>query len=266
MWKDQFHFSSILALGATLNILLYLAIGRIALILAPLLLVVRFVDALLQTYGFRRNPLMDHVLAGTKLSAQYPAADGSFGNKAANDQVVIFTIGARCNHPLGIFAPGYKQLGDYFDAMVTKVEKNAVEFDYLGSQHWVADGQRSTGNEIMTVMFFKNVDGLHKFAHAPLHREGWDWWNKTESQHGHIGIWHEVFVAPKGHWETIYINSQPLGLGATTFPIKTESGLVWQNPLVDAKKGLLRSSRGRLAMGDGTENVKYGFDPYDGKP
>jgi hypothetical protein len=257
MLKDQFTFSSLLAIGATLNFVLYLAIGRTAFILAPLLLTARTIDAILQAYGIRHNPYMDHVLKGPKMSAQYPSSDGSFSSKPANGQVVVFLIGARNNHPLGILAPGWKELGRYFASMTKEVEKKAAEYDYLGSQHWVSEGQRATGNEVMSVMYFKTSEGLHKYAHGPLHREGWNWWNKTEAQHAHLGIWHEIFVAPKGHWESIYINSQPLGLGATTFPVKTESGVVWQNPLVDASKGVLRSSKGRMTLSDGTDHEQY---------
>jgi hypothetical protein len=266
MLKDQFTFSSLLAIGAILNFLLYLAIGQHAFFLAPLLLLVRIVDAVLQTYNLRHNPHMDHVISGLKMSAQYPSADGSFGSKPASEQIVVFMIGARNNHPMGLLAPGWKELGDYFASMTKELgESNmALEYGFLGSQHWVADGQRATNNEVMAVMFFKTSEGLHNYAHGGLHRRAWNWWNKTEVKHPHIGIWHEMFVSPKGHWESIYINSQPLGLGAVAFPIKTETGTVWQSPLVDASTGVLRSSKGRMMLGDGKDHEEYGADdPYN---
>jgi len=265
--KDQFAFTSILAIGALLISLLHLAIGSKAFFLAPLLLGVRVVDALLQTWGLKKNPYMEHVLKGPKMSGQYPnASTGLFGNNPADGQVVVFMIGARNNHPLGLFADGWKELGDYFKRMVSEIEKNAEEYGYLGAQGWTADGERATSNETMTVMFFKSPEGIHKYAHGQLHKEGWQWWNKTESKHAHIGIWHEIFVAPKGMWETIYINSQPLGFGSSYFPIKGKDGeTVWQNPLVDASRGKLRTSRGRMTMTDGTEHEKYDFDLYSGR-
>jgi hypothetical protein len=76
---------------------------------------------------------------------------------------------------------------------------------------------------------------------------------------------HEIFVAPKGHWESIYINSEPLGLGAATFPVKTETGTMWQNSLVDASRGVLRSSKGRMTLSDGMDHEMYSEDPYNGR-
>ena len=265
--KEQFGFTSILAIGAVLISLLHLAIGQKAFFLAPLLLGVRFIDAVLQTWGLKKNPYMEKVLLGPKMSGQYPdASTGLFGNEPADGQVVVFMIGARNNHPLGLLAPGWKELGDYFAKMVSEVERNSEEYGYLGSQGWVADGERATSNEVMTVMFFRTPQGIHDYAHGPLHREGWGWWNKTEAQHAHIGIWHEIFVAPKGMWETIYINSEPLGFGSSHFPIKGKDGqTTWQSPLVDASRGKLRTSRGRMTMTDGTEHEKYDFDLYSGR-
>ena len=236
MLKDQFTFNTLLAFGAALNYLLYLSIGPSAFIVAPLYLLLRLVDTLLQTFGVLRNVLNDQVIP-TKVSAQYPSSDGTFTAQPADGSICVFMIGARTNHPLGLFAPGYKKLGDYFEAMTRDVEAQAETYEYLGSQHWVSEGQRDTNNELMSVMYFKTSEGLHKYAHGPLHREGWNWWNKNLAKHPHIGIWHEVFVAPKGAWETIYINSQPLGLGAAQFPVSTKDGRQWRSSLVDATRG-----------------------------
>jgi hypothetical protein len=165
---------------------------------------------------------------------------------------------------MGALAPGYKQLGDYFTKMVKDVERNAEKYTYLGSSDWIANAERPTGNEVMTVMYFKTSEGLHAYAHGELHREVWNWWNKTFASHTHISIWHELFVAPKGAWETIYVNTRPLLMGATTYPIKTkDGGTKWVSPVVDASRGVLKSSRGRMTMTDGKDNEKYGNDPYD---
>lgn len=57
------------------------------------------------------------------------------------------------------------------------------------------------------------MESLHAFAQGPAHRAGWNWWNRTVKQHPHIGIMHEVYAAPKGHWENIYVNCPPFGMG-----------------------------------------------------
>jgi hypothetical protein len=79
-----------------MNALLYLAMGRIALMLPFLLLLFRLGDALLITYGIKSNPKMEGVIM-KKFSAQLPNPDGTIGPKPANQQVVVFLIGARCN-------------------------------------------------------------------------------------------------------------------------------------------------------------------------
>jgi hypothetical protein len=53
-------------------------------------------------------------------------------------------------------------------------------------------------------------------------------------------------------------------MGATTFPVKTEEGgKKWASPIVDASRGVLKSSRGRMTMTDGKDNERYGEDPYE---
>jgi len=69
-----------------------------------------------------------------------------------------------------------------------------------------------------------------------------------------------TFEAEKGHWENVYVNFQPTGLGATTY-LRREDGSValgkirgeWISPLVQANRGKLRSSAGRL----GRKATKY---------
>jgi len=255
--KDQFNLSSWLAIGACMNTLLFLAIGRLAILLPFLLLFFKIADRLLMTVGFKKNYLMDGAIL-EKYSAQIPNADGTFGPKPANQQVVVFHIGARCNHPLGVLGPGFKQLGDYFTGMGKEVERDAEKYGFLGSSDWIANGERATGNEIMTVMYFKTSEGLHAYAHGELHRKAWNWWNATYKEHPHISIWHEMYIVPAGHWETIYVNTRPLLMGATTFPIKSKDGATkWVSPIVHAWTGPLKSSRGRLTMTDGQDNDKF---------
>lgn len=52
--------------------------------------------------------------------------------------------------------------------------------------------------------------------------------------------------------------------GATAHLVKDENGKdTWVNPLVDARRGRLRTSHGRMGISQtGDENNKYGDDPY----
>lgn len=57
------------------------------------------------------------------------------------------------------------------------------------------------------------MESLQAFAQGPAHRAGWDWWDRTLKQQPHLGIRHEVYAAPRGHWENVYVNFQPFGMG-----------------------------------------------------
>lgn len=165
---------------------------------------------------------------------------------------------------MGLFGPGFKELGDYFESMVNDVKANAVKYDFLGNSNWTAAEKRSTGNHLLNVMYFKSPEGLHAFAHDELHREGWNWYNKHIHDYPHMSIYHEMFVVPKGHWESIYVNSEPMLMGAMRVPLKGQDGQTkWFNPIVDASRGVLKSSKGRLTLTDGQDNDGYGYEEYE---
>ena len=71
-----------------------------------------------------------------------------------------------------------------------------------------------------------------------------------------IGINHEIYEAEPGQWESIYVNWQATGLGATTY-LRTKDGNMkegqvseeWISPLVEANRGKLASSAGRMGRG-----------------
>ncbi|KAK7556955.1 hypothetical protein IWX49DRAFT_18743 [Phyllosticta citricarpa] len=271
--RDQLTISSWLALGACLQSLLFLVAGRVALVPAFVLIFYRVVDTALMVKGWKPDPdAMENILKN-KYAVHYPDSQGKYSGKPANKDVVVFMIGARSNHPLGLLAPGFNTLGDYFDKMCEDVEARSEEYGLLGCTNYAVQGDCSTSTETMSVMFFENMEGLHKFAHDPLHREGWNWWNKDLAKFGHISIWHEAFHSPAGHWEGIYINSHPRGLAATTVPITLEKDSgdlkagtkAYLSPIVDARKGVLKTSAGRFSVleSKADEHDKYGKDPYE---
>jgi len=261
--RDQLTISTWLCIGAVIQGGLFLTIGRLAIVPAVSLLLYRTLDTYAMVIGFKENIYMKDVIQ-RKFSAQIPDELGQQGSKPADSPVTVFIIGTRSNHPLGMLAPGFKELGAYFQKMADDLEKNAEKFGYLGMTTWLNASVRSTGSELQQVAYFKNVDGLHAFAHDKLHREAWDWWNSTVAEHAHLSIYHETYDVPKGHWETIYANSHPSGLASTTHKITDEkTGMdAYASPIVDASRGVLKSSAGRMARSQGDDNDKYGESPY----
>jgi heme-degrading monooxygenase HmoA len=125
----------------------------------------------------------------------------------------------------------------------------------IGQTNWQRKDERGAV-EFVFISYWRSVEDLHVFAHGPLHREAWTWWEKTLKQHDAIGINHEIYEAEPGHWENMYTNFQPTGLGATSFPRRRDGGKdgnvteEWVSSLVDARKGKLAKSSGRLGMSD----------------
>ena len=109
--------------------------------------------------------------------------------------------------------------------------------------------------EFVFLSYWRSIDCIHAFAHGEMHRAAWQWWEKTIKQHDCVGINHEVYEAEPGHWENMYANFQPTGMGATTYLRqdggKLDGGSVaeeWISPLIDASKGRFKASSARMGV------------------
>lgn len=114
-------------------------------------------------------------------------------------------------------------------------------------------------------MYFKSHEGVHAHAHSALHREGWNWYNKELLSRGCVSIYHELYQVPSGNYETIYGNMAPSGLAATMHRVQREGEKEarWMSPIVDARKGLLKTSRGRMSRSGAHEHDGYeNMDAY----
>jgi hypothetical protein len=239
----------------------FLLVGRIALLPAIVWIIVTSANTSAMAAGWKHNPMMDDLIM-QKFSTAFPDGEGNYGDKPADMSIAVLIIGFRNNHPLGIFAPGVKQIGEFFQQMVKDLEAHDEEFGLMGMTSWVNTADRKTQNEGMNIGYFKTVEGIHDFAHSDYHMKAWKWWNANYKQWPHMSIYHEIYHAPKGHWESIYVNSHVSGLPSTR--VKGDDGL-WRSPIVDASKGLLKTSGGRMSRSKGTEHDNIGdgwVDPY----
>lgn len=259
--RDQFEISTWLCIGAVIQGGLLILGGRLALVPAAALLLYRLLDTYAMVVGFKENPGMKGLVMQNH-SAQIPDDEGKFGPEPANKPVTVLLIGARCNHPLGMLAPGYKEMGAHFEGMAQDLDDQAEKFGFLGMTSWLNASVRSTSNQIQWVCYFRSYEGLHEFAHSQIHRNAWDWWYGNVKKHPHLSIYHEVYDVPEGHWETIYNQSHPTGLGTTTHKVfDQETGAeIYASPIVDASKGKLKTSSGRMNRSKGDDNVKYGWN------
>jgi hypothetical protein len=282
--RANFTITTWLSFGAVIQGLAYFLIGRLAFLPAVALLLYRAFAAYAMSVGWIHDRYMDGVRLPSpplsrpttttichtqltcypqvilkKFSAQFPDEAGEQHSKPAEQDMTVLIIGAKTNHPLGIFAPGYKDLADYFHSMSVSLEQHADEFGFLGMTSWTSLNDGEINNMLSMNGYFKSVDGLHRFAHSEYHREGWDWWNRIVKSHPHLSIFHEVYHAPKGHWENIYINSPRAGITTSwqSFTDYQGSGKkAWASPVVDASRGLLKTSAGRMARSEGLEHER----------
>jgi hypothetical protein len=63
----------------------------------------------------------------------------------------------RLSSPLGLLAPGFKELGDYFTSMNRDIEKRSEEYGLLGNSNWIGM-ERDSSNDLMTVMYFRDSE------------------------------------------------------------------------------------------------------------
>jgi hypothetical protein len=130
-----------------------------------------------------------------------------------------------------------------------------------GGNSWMNTSDRATGSEIMVLAYFKTHDDSQAFAHGKHHREIWDWWKNglmKEKKVGHISIAHEVYCAPKGSWEGVYVNHMPSMFAATNHWVVDKEGQGrWRSPRVPGN-GRFKSALGRMGKSDGDDNAVYG--------
>lgn len=264
--RNQLSISSWLALGALLQCILFLLPIRTYLIALPTisLLLYRMTLTLLQSFGYLENPYAAGILPGNT-TVIFPSSQ-SPELKSGNSKICVVILGARSNHPLGIFAPTMGKIGDHFVALTQELEANAAQWGYLGGSTSInASDGRTTSNQLVNIMYFRSKEDVARFAHGAAHMSTWKWYNEmvaaekaaraTGSKvHGFawVSVSHEIYEAEGGAWEVSYLNTAPTGLAATSFPVEMEGkdgekGVMWGKPVVQAVSGL-KSSMGRMGV------------------
>ncbi|MCJ1391814.1 hypothetical protein MMC18_004681 [Xylographa bjoerkii] len=215
--KDEAELSTWLLIGAGLQSLLVLFLPLyVAIVPTCLFLLFRITTVLLITQGLMKNPRFENVTT-EKLWAVPPSQDGSPDGAPPQSNMVLFVVGARSNHALGRSAPIFKEMGKYFFAMWEEAEANREQYGYLGKTFPLISTELASGNVMITLSYWKSIEHLHAFARGPAHRKGWDWLNKVARHDQSLGIMHEVYSAPYGHWENVYANFRPFGFAQTKY-------------------------------------------------
>jgi hypothetical protein len=263
MVKDQFSLPALLCLGALAQgSLLLLLPARWAILPTAAFALYGVLSTTIQILFPSLNQFDKDVIPG-RVSAQLPNAsyDPSrpeekplFGIKPAGEQIVVFHLGIRFSHPLGMLSPGAKEIGTFARKMYADLQNDSKKYGCIGNSQW-RTGARESKNTSLMVFYFRDVEGLHAFAHSKVHRDGWDWYNAWVKRTGyrHIGIFHETFLAAPGQWETIYADMPPTLLGSTDVEVLNEQTgqEEFVMPLVDGNNTQLRSQYGRMGRTKG---------------
>jgi len=133
----------------------------------------------------------------------------------AEGGVVVFLIGMRINKPWKV----WKWL-PVFVAMPRMLKELAArpELGLLSARgHF---GLR----DFMVLQYWKSAEHLRAYAHAANQADlpAWQAFNQKVGTGGDVGIWHETYVVPEGHLESVYVNMPRYGLGlaGALFPAK----------------------------------------------
>lgn len=253
-----FHSTTVLFIGAVIQGLLVLAIPRIWVLLPSMLvLFTRFANTLAITFKFRPNPYLEDAIF-QKWSPVIPDTDGNFSDQPGDEKVAVLLLCAKANHPLGLFAPNMKEVGDFAQKMSVELNEQAPDNGFLGQSSFQSVDARGA-LQVMMLSYWRSLDDILNYSQGPLHKEAWTWWDQMVAKDAegmrHVGISHEMFEAPRSRWEGVSLNFQPTRLGATTYLRKGDKlmgGTVddtWVSPIV-AAKGRMRTSRQRLNWAD----------------
>ncbi|KAK3342572.1 hypothetical protein B0H65DRAFT_223662 [Neurospora tetraspora] len=261
--KDAFRLRTLMAMGALAQILLFAILPYRYAVVPALILALQSIGSTIGQmlfYKTNENPFMTGVVQGIT-SGQPPSwQTGRYPNAPCSSPIVVFHLGVSYNHPLGPACPGGNEFYTHFMNMIKAMNEKKEEYGLLGMSNW-KQTKRATHNAGLVIMYFRNVEGLHKFAHDKEHRDGWDFLHDFRKKgYNHITALHETFEVPAGAWESIYLDSPPILMGDTTIKVTEKDGSsTWYKSLVDASVRPLTGMMNRMARGKATARERYAY-------
>lgn len=131
---------------------------------------------------------------------------------AHDGEVVVFLIGMRVNRPWrpDLWLPVFLAM----PRMLVELHREPSR-GFLGATTLVGAGGPTV------VQHWRSAEDLHAYAADPAgaHRPAWTAFNRrARGARGAVGIWHETYVVPAGHHESVYVDMPLTGLAAVTAP------------------------------------------------
>lgn len=135
---------------------------------------------------------------------------------AYEGDVVVFLIGMRVNslRAWRQWLPVAKAMGPMLRELSADPDSGLLGFRSF-------PGLRS----VTMIQYWESAEKLQAFANDAqrTHRPAWTEFYKHAYKGNKVGIWHETYVVPAGHTETIYGNMPLLGLGKVSGVIPVNS-------------------------------------------
>ncbi|MDQ6900402.1 MAG: DUF4188 domain-containing protein [Candidatus Dormibacteraeota bacterium] len=125
----------------------------------------------------------------------------------ANEQdLVVFLIGMRVNRVWRVHK--WAPVAAAMQGMLKELNEHP-EAGFLGVE--------MTLNFPTTLMvqYWRSFEDLAVYAgdRSAAHLPAWREFNRRIGSNGDVGIWHETYSVPAGHYEAVYNNMPPFGLG-----------------------------------------------------
>jgi Domain of unknown function (DUF4188) len=122
------------------------------------------------------------------------------------DEIVVFLIGMRVNKiwKLNKWLPVVRAMPRMIQELQAQPELGLLNVQL-------------TPNFPTTIMiqYWRSFEHLATYAanRDASHLPAWRDFNRNVASNGDVGIWHETYRVPSGHYEAIYNNMPPFGLG-----------------------------------------------------
>ncbi len=120
-------------------------------------------------------------------------------------EFVVFLIGMRVNR---WWKPHrWLRVALAMPRMIRELERHP-ELGFLGAEQWF-------GRTTIMVSYWRSMDHLMGYAkrRGSEHLPAWRAFNKLIGTNGDVGIWHETYRVPARHYESVYVNMPPFGVG-----------------------------------------------------
>lgn len=134
----------------------------------------------------------------TKFGSQYVQPDDKLESPPTEKSTFVILSGGKCTHRLGALAPGIMEMEKRFSARKAALGAEPEKNDFLDISGWIGNGQNTSRGEVLAVVYLRNLESLHRFAHSATHLSSIKYWTELVKKHSNMGISHEVSVFPAG--------------------------------------------------------------------